>query len=297
MPKTRAKKKKSKVPPSSAAEKRVIPLSSARQLLQRSHATLWTHKKVFLAILAIIGVAQAFIVQGIVRTDFASVHNEVQSVFGTRSVSGGFVSYIYLLGSSDQASGAGLAQFCFTVLAVLAIVWALREVASGKVPRVRDAFYKSTTPLIPFVLVSLWGGLQLLPGLTGLWLYSMVVANGIAVHIYEQLLWLAACIALSLISIRWIIGTTFALMIVTLPDIAPLAAIRSARTLVSGRRVKIVGRFLFLSVVLAGAVSILMVPAIIVVPVVVPVLFYCVSLLALVYVVTYTYELYKELLR
>ena len=303
MPKKQAKKKKTTTKKKPAASTPVANLPktaqmmSAPALFKYSCKLLLDNKKLFSGLLAIIGIVQLFVVQGIVRTDFVAIHKDVQDLFGGRGIDSSLISYGYLLGSAGQPTGAGLLQSLLSVVAILALLWTCREVVAGNKPRIRDTFYKSMYPLVPFVLVMGWIGLQLLPAVIGAWLYSVVSVNGLAVHLYERLLWLTVCIALGLLSLRWILGSIFALIIVTLPDMAPMAAIRSARNLVYQRRLKVLGRIVFMAVMVLFMVSLIMIPAIAFAPVVVPLLFYVVGLIALAIVVTYSYNLYIELLK
>lgn len=302
MPKQQAKKKKTTKKKAVVSAPAVNSptnerMASASGLLKQSHRLLWGNKKLFGGLLACIGTVQLFVVQGIVRTDFVTINKDIQDLFGGRGIDSSFISYGYLLGSAGQSTGAGLLQSLFSILAVLALLWTCRELAAGNTPRIRDTFYKSTSPLIPFVLVTAWVGLQLLPAVMGVWLYGVVSTNGIAVHVYEQVLWLVVCIALGLVSLRWVLGSVFALVIVTLPDMAPMAAIRSARNLVYKRRLKILWRIVCMMITVLLMVTIITVPAIAFVPAIVPLLFYAVGLIALAIAVTYVYGLYRELLK
>jgi hypothetical protein len=274
------------------------PISSSLGLLHQSTALLWLHKKLFAGILVSIGIVQLIVVEGIVRTDFVAINKQVQEALGggQYSLENGVVSYAYLLGSGQQAGGTGVAQTIFIVATILALVWALREITAGNRPRVRDAFYKSMTPLVPFILVLLWLGLQLIPVLIGAGIFSLVTTNGIAVHTYEYVLWLVLFIVLATLSVRLILGTIFALYAVTLPDMAPWAAIQGGRTLVDGRRWLVLRKIFILTIILAVGMTVVLLPSIMAAPVIVPVLFYALSLVAGAIGVTYVYKLYKELL-
>lgn len=297
--KTRKQKPKKIVKKVLPANDQSEPILSAWQLLKCTTKLLWNNKKLFASIIGIIGVVQLLVVQGIVRTDFVAVDQEIRTLVGSSmlGLGSGLTSYAYLLGSSGQGSGTGLLQSLFVVLTILAVIWALRELTAGNKPRIRDAFYKSPTPLVPFILISLWMAVQMLPALLGAWLYSVVTANNIAVHWYEQILWPVVFIGLTFVSLRFITSTLFALIISTLHDMTPVAAIRSARNLVQGRRLLIIKKLLFLSVTVLVLATSILVPAIIIAPVIVPLLFYCTGLLLLCVAVSYVYVLYKELLK
>src|SRR5690606_28518012 len=118
-------------------------------------------------------------------------------------------------------------QMLLLLIASLAIIWALRKTHGDVKVRARDAFYQGMYPLIPFILVLLVIGLQLLPLLLGSSLYSLVTTNGIAVHAIEQTAWLLLFGGLSLLSLYMLSSSLFALYIVTLPNMTPMKALRS----------------------------------------------------------------------
>jgi hypothetical protein len=297
--KNRKQKPKKLVTKTHSANDQSGSILSAWQLFRYAGSVLWDNKKLFAGIIGVIGIVQLFVVQGIVQTDFVAVDKEMRDLVGSTAlgIGSGVASYAYLLGASGQNSSTGLLQSLFIVLAILAVLWVQRELAAGKQPSIRDAFYKSTAQLVPFLLVSLWFAVQLLPALLGAWLYSVVVTNNITVHTYEQLIWLVIFILLAVISTRLIAGTIFALCIATLSDMTPIAAIRSARNLVRGRRLQVVKKLLFMVVGVFIVMTLVIVPAIIVVPVIVPILFYLTSLLAVVFITLYVFALYRELLK
>jgi hypothetical protein len=92
-------------------------------------------------------------------------------------------------------------------------------------------------------------------------------------------------------------SSVFALYIVTLPNVTPMAALRSARDLVLHRRWLIMRKVLFLPVALLVIAAIIMVPVIILSPAVAEWLFFGLSMLALAVVHSYMYGLYRELIK
>jgi hypothetical protein len=91
-------------------------------------------------------------------------------------------------------------------------------------------------------------------------------------------------------------GSVFALYIVTLPDIQPRQALRSAKDLVSFRRLVILRKFLFLPILILVVMGLIIVPLILYASAIVPAVFYVLSVLALLFVHTYLYSLYRGML-
>src|SRR6185369_11168426 len=105
-------------------------------------------------------------------------------------------------------------------------------------------------------------GAQLVPFAVGGAAYSTVLTAGIAVSAFEKTLWFMLFVLLGLWSFRMVTASIFALYIVTLPDMTPLRAYRSARQLVHGRRLLLWRKLLFLAVALLLLAAIIEIPLI-----------------------------------
>jgi hypothetical protein len=139
-------------------------------------------------------------------------------------------------------------------------------------------------------------GLQLLPLVIGASLYSGVINNGIALYTAEKLAWALLCGLLGLLTLYMISSSIFALYIVTLQDMSPLQALRSARGLVRYRRWVVLRKLLCLPIILLIVAAILMLPIILVVTPLAPWIFFILTMFSLAAVHAYMYTLYRELL-
>lgn len=276
-------------------------LPSVWQLTETAWQTFWRHKKLFAGITLIYGLLNLLLVQGLAGgadvTTIKNAFNQASSGnFGP--LASGLSVFAVLVGSAGNGSSqtAGAYQLSLGIVTSLAVIWALRQVLAGKSIRIRDAYYHGMYPLVQFILVLLVIGLQLLPFIIGSTLYNLVVANGIAVGGLERAGWLALFAAGLGWSVYMISSSLFALYIVTLPDMTPLKALRSARELVKGRRWAVILRLVFLPVVLFLASAIVMVPIIIVLTPLAKWVFFLLTMFTLVAAHTYMYTLYRELL-
>lgn len=203
---------------------------------------------------------------------------------------GGLRSY------ADNSSGAY--KTLLSIIISLALIWALRNnsaAAQGKIT-VKDSFYKGMYPFIPFILVLLVIGLQLLPLIVANYLYIHVLIGGLAVTAIEKGLWIVFLLALVLLSLYMVSSSLFALYIVTLPDVKPIQALKTARDLVRHRRAVIMRKVLFLPLVLVLLAAIIVVPAIMLSEQLAEYLFFALSMIAPAVVHSYYYRLYRELL-
>lgn len=197
-------------------------------------------------------------------------------------------------GPSTQ-SGAAYQSIVLLIIS-LAIIWALRQIMAGKKIRIRDAFYKGTYPLVPVLLVMLVIGLQLIPMTVGGFLAGVGFTGAVAISFWEQLLWAAAIFLLVVWSLYMLCASVFALYVATLPNMAPMTALRSARQLVRFRRWTLMRKLLFLPFALLLIGVAVMLPLIWFVPAAAQWVFILLSMIGLVFVHVYLYSLYRELL-
>ncbi|HTE22272.1 MAG TPA: hypothetical protein VK674_04500 [Candidatus Limnocylindria bacterium] len=198
-------------------------------------------------------------------------------------------------GSVASESGA-VYQTIVLLLVSLAAIWALRQVHAEVRISVRDAFYKGIYPLVPFVLVFLFICLELVPLMIASFVYVTVLGGGLVAGIVEQGLWWLLMLALAAASLYLLSASLFALYVVCLPDVRPMAAIRAANRLVRYRRWLLIRKLLFLPLALVSIGAALILPLIIFAPGAVQWVFAPLSMAAFVFAHTYFYSLYRELL-
>jgi hypothetical protein len=281
--------------------KNSVRLPNVWQLTRLTARTLWQHRRLFIGITLTYGLLNLILVQGLANsTNVASLKNELNQVFTGHfgSLASSLSVFVVLVGGAGNSSSqtAGAYQLFLALITSLAVIWALRQVLAGGKLRIRDAYYRGMYPLIPFILVLIAVGLQLIPLLIGSLLYGTVTTNGIAVYFAEKLLWALLYAALALLSLYMISSSLFALYIVTLPDMTPLKALRSARELVRYRRWTVLRKVLWLPLLLLVVAAIIMVPIIILLTPLAQWVFFLLTMFALVAVHAYMYTLYRELL-
>jgi hypothetical protein len=273
-------------------------------LLRRSVGTLQRRWKLFLGIALVYALLTILLVRGLAGFEnVGDIKDFVQESFGDGSstVLVTTSTLVYLLGSTGSTNGsdANIYQALLFILASLATIWALRQAYAVKVSetiRIRDSFYRGMNQLIPFILVLLVIIVEFIPLAIGSFLYTTVVNGGIAVTGLEQLLWAFVLGLTAVLSFYLVLSTIFALYVVALPDMTPMHAMRSARGLVRHRRVVILGRLLMLALYWLVSVSILMIPVIALIPSLASWIFFAVTMVSLVFVHSYLYALYRELL-
>jgi hypothetical protein len=286
-----SKSSKKQVPPTNLKK-----LPNAWVFSRRALILLWHNRGLFLGIAVVYGLVSLVLVQSLGSpSTIVSLKNKFNNTQSS-SVATAVSIFGALIGSSNSSSSGGAYQLPIYIMASLAIIWALRQVLNGNKIRIRDAYYKGMYPLIPFILVVLFIALELLPFLIGAFLYTIVIENSIAVGFIEHLLALLIFLVLTVWSLYLICASVFALYIVTLPDITPMQAIRSANNLIKNRRLSIFRKLAFLPLIILLALVIIMLPVIIWLTTVANWIFFILSALILLYIHSYIYNIYRELI-
>jgi len=328
MPKNASAKPKSKQPASSARkaavlkeprtfkepkyrsfrlQKRIKPVESTQlpgsfRLFARSLKVLKRHWRLFAGIVLVYGILHLAFVRGFSLGDnLSTTKADLDGLFTGHfaHIVSGTALFIYLLGSTGSSSATAAAsgyQFFLMLMVSLALIWAFRQVYAGHKPRIRDGFYKGMAPAVPFVLVLCVVGLQLIPLIIGFTLYGAVTSNGIAALLIERVLWAGVLFVLAVLSLYMMTSSVFALYVVTLPDMTPMKALRSARELVRHRRWTVLRKLVFLPFGLIVAGGLIVVPCILLAAPVAAWVFFLFSIAAVAIVHSYMYALYRALL-
>lgn len=149
----------------------------------------------------------------------------------TTAISGGLSS-----GLSDiQQVYAGI----LILITWLTTIWLLRNVMAGQKVKLRDGLYNSGAPLLPTFSISLLALIQLLPIALAIMSYVAASTTGLLAGGIEAMLFWVVAFLLTVLSLYWLTGTLFALIIVTLPGMYPMRAVKSANNLVYGRRLAV----------------------------------------------------------
>ena len=189
----------------------------------------------------------------------------------------------------------------------LVTIWLLRNVLAGHRPRLRDGLYNSGAPVLATILIGFIIVLQLLPAAIATIIYSAAANSGLMdTGVSAMLVWVSI-ILLGLVSLYWITSSFIAMVVVTLPGMYPMQAIKTAGDLVVGRRVRILLRLVWLALIVILTWAIIMVPMILfddwikkLVPAIswlplVPLSIIALGSITLVFVTSYIYLLYRRI--
>ncbi len=260
-----------------------------------------------LGVLVVYGLVNLLVAQGLSSgLSVSSAKSQLSSLFhiNTSNFGGNLSVYGLMLasfGSSGSSSGSFGYSLILAVVASLAIIWTLRNASNNKKGSkdrfmLKEAYYRGMYPLIPFLIILLLIGIELLPMLAGISLYISAVNNSIAIIAIEKLGFMVILLLLSALSLFLISSSIFALYISTLPDMTPIKALRSAKDLVKYRRFTVLLRILYLPLALLIISALVMLPLIAWAPAAAAWVFLGLSLVMLALTHAYLYNLYRELL-
>lgn len=278
--------------------------------------TLWGNKKLF-GSLTILLVVMTVVVSGFGAQEVYSQLSTTLEETGGYLFEGswGAVGQAGLLLASTVTTGLSPdlteAQSVIGVLlgffGWLITIWLLRNTLAGHKPRLRDGLYNSGSPILSTLLVGFVIMVQLLPAAIGLIVYTAAQSSGMLESGFAAMLIWVGVGLLGLISLYWITSSFIALVVVTLPGMYPMHAIKAAGDLVIGRRLRVLLRLFWLGFIVVLTWSLLVIPTILfdswlkdMVPSIawlplVPIIILTMSSLTLVFSASYTYLLYRRI--
>jgi hypothetical protein len=228
----------------------------------------------------------------------ADIGANIDTKTASSALSSSLKGYGELLGSgSGGASANSSLQPILVIIASLAIIWALRQLLAGNKISIKNSYYKSTSQLIPFVLILMLIVIQLLPLILGSAIVNAILQTAFIGSTFWQVVILGSFFVIFASWTFYMISSSiFAMYISTLPDVQPLKALRSAKDLVKFRRLILIRKLIFLPILIFIAIGIIVVPLILFARVLVAPVFYVLGMSSILFIHTYLYMLYRELI-
>lgn len=276
---------------------------------------LWQHRKLFALLVCTYGVLTVALV-GIASQDTYSQLGDMLRDTSGELFKGNWgeigKASLLLVSGVGGAANENLTQVQQLYAAILGLfvwlttVWLLRALLAGRTPNLRDGLYNAGSPVLSTFLVGLLGIVQLLPVAFAIVGFSVASGSGLLDSGIESMVFWVCAALLATLSLYWMTSTLLALVVVTLPGMYPMQAIKTAGDLVVGRRIRILLRLLWLFLMLAIIWLVIMIPIILfdvwlkgIWPVIewlpiVPVALLVMSTLTVVWSASYIYLLYRK---
>lgn len=148
------------------------------------------------------------------------------------------------------------------VIAWLVTIFIIRQRLAKNRIKLRDALYNALSPLISTAVVVAVIFIQLIPAMIVIITYSAAVATNFLSTPFYALLYFVFAALLITLSVYYVSSSIIALVAVTAPGLYPMAAVHSASDLLSGRRIKLIIRIIYLLLVVAVVWVVIMLPLI-----------------------------------
>jgi hypothetical protein len=214
-------------------------------------------------------------------------------------VLGGFIHDFgsTIRGTVDNGSNVFIVlQIMVLIIASLVIIWLVRHLQIEKKVSLRQALYLGPAPLVPFLVIIGVILFQMLPIVIGLPIIATIIGTVFEPSFLSISLLIILSLAVATWSLRMIVGSIFALIIVSLPSVTPTAALRTASKIVKYRRVAVVWRLLFFVAFWLAITTILVSLVIWALPVLAAPSLYLLASAGVFIGYIYLYILYKELI-
>lgn len=150
------------------------------------------------------------------------------------------------------------------LLVWLTTVWILRQRMAGHKVRFRDGLYSAGAPIVSTFIVTLLMALQLVPIMLAAIGYVTAKSTGLLDNGVEAMLFWIVAGGMAVLSLYWITTSVLAMIVVTLPGMYPMQAMRIAGDMVIGRRLRILLRILWALLLLAVTWIVILLPMILI---------------------------------
>ncbi len=235
--------------------------------------TIWSHRRTFFGLAAIYLVLFTILVGLGSQETYTTLSDTLQqtnegiadgdlSRLGEAGLLFATIATVGITGNPTEAQQ--IYAVLLALLVWLTTVWLLRNKMAGHKVKLRDALYNAGSPLLSTFLVGLVLIVQMIPVLIAAIAYGAASASGLLNGGVEAMLFWIGAGLLGLLSLFWATSTLFGMVIVTLPGIYPMKALRNAGDLVLGRRVRILLRWIWMFLIIALLWLIVLVPAILI---------------------------------
>ena len=188
----------------------------------------------------------------------------------------------------------------------LVVIWLARNVMAGAKVKLRDGLYNASSPIAALAVLVFVAVVQLIPVAIAGIIYGAAGTAGLLDGGVEAMLCWMVMGLLALISVYWLCPTFLAMAIVTLPGMYPFRALKIARDMILGRRLRIIYRLVWLLLTIIAAWVVVLAPVVLLddllknfapavewLPIV-PVVVLLLNAVTLTWSATYVYQLYRK---
>ena len=156
-----------------------------------------------------------------------------------------------------------IAVLLFTIIWLVTIYLARHLLAGHQEIKMRDGFYSALSPLVSTLVVGLIIFLEAVPIMLTIIVFQVALTTEfLSTPFYALLFFMFAALMITL-SLYLLSSSFFAIIVVSAPGLYPLTAVRMAKNLIIGRRLRFLIRVFYLVIIVALLYLLLLMPAII----------------------------------
>ena len=156
-----------------------------------------------------------------------------------------------------------IAVLLFTIIWLVTIYLARHLLAGHQEIKMRDGFYSALSPLVSTLVVGLIIFLEAIPIMITVIIFQVALTTEfLSTPFYALLFFMFAALMITL-SLYLLSSSFFAIIVVSAPGLYPLTAVRMAKNLIMGRRLRFLIRVFYLVIIVALLYLLLLMPAII----------------------------------
>lgn len=156
-----------------------------------------------------------------------------------------------------------IAVLQFAIIWLVTIYLARHLLAGHQEIKMRDGFYSALSPLVSTLVVGLIIFLEAVPIMLTIIVFQVALTTEfLSTPFYALLFFMFAALMITL-SLYLLSSSFFAIIVVSAPGLYPLTAVRMAKNLIMGRRLRFLIRVFYLVIIVALLYLLLLMPAII----------------------------------
>ena len=156
-----------------------------------------------------------------------------------------------------------IAVLLFAIIWLVTIYLARHLLAGHQEIKMRDGFYSALSPLVSTLMVGLIIFLEAVPIMLTIIVFQVALTTEfLSTPFYALLFFMFAALMITL-SLYLLSSSFFAIIVVSAPGLYPLTAVRMAKNLIMGRRLRFLIRVFYLVIIVALLYLLLLMPAII----------------------------------
>ena len=156
-----------------------------------------------------------------------------------------------------------IAVLLFTIIWLVTIYLARHLLAGHQEIKMRDGFYSALSPLVSTLVVGLIIFLEAVPIMLTIIVFQVALTTEFLTTPFYALLFFMFAALMITLSLYLLSSSFFAIIVVSAPGLYPLTAVRMAKNLIMGRRLRFLIRVFYLVIIVALLYLLLLMPAII----------------------------------